>query len=256
MTLLDVRAVTKDFRGTRALRAVDLAVGEGETVGLVGESGSGKSTLLKCVLRLERPDSGEIRYDGIDVIRADRAQRRRFRREVQMVFQDPHASLNPRMTVEQLVSEGMLVHGLERSRAGRRDRVAELLSMVGLDPSDMGRRPGSFSGGQRQRIAIARALAVRPRLLVCDEPVSALDVSVQAQVINLLADMQAELGLAVLFIAHDLAVVGHLCTRIAVISRGEIVESGPREQVFGAPRHEYTRALLDAVPIPDPTIAR
>ncbi|MEV0087688.1 ATP-binding cassette domain-containing protein [Saccharopolyspora sp. NPDC050642] len=256
MTLLDVRAVTKDFRGTRALRAVDLAVGEGETVGLVGESGSGKSTLLKCVLRLERPDSGEIRYDGIDVIRADRAQRKRFRREVQMVFQDPHASLNPRMTVEQLVSEGMLVHGLERSRAGRRDRVAELLSMVGLDPSDMGRRPGSFSGGQRQRIAIARALAVRPRLLVCDEPVSALDVSVQAQVINLLADMQAELGLAVLFIAHDLAVVGHLCTRIAVISRGEIVESGPREQVFGAPRHEYTRALLDAVPIPDPTIAR
>ncbi|MFI0462972.1 ATP-binding cassette domain-containing protein [Saccharopolyspora sp. 5N102] len=256
MTLLDVRAVTKDFRGTRALHAVDLAVGEGETVGLVGESGSGKSTLLKCVLRLERPDSGEIRYDGIDVIRADRAQRKRFRREVQMVFQDPHASLNPRMTVEQLVSEGMLVHGLERSRAGRRGRVAELLSMVGLDPSDMGRRPGSFSGGQRQRIAIARALAVRPRLLVCDEPVSALDVSVQAQVINLLADMQAELGLAVLFIAHDLAVVGHLCTRIAVISRGEIVESGPREQVFGAPRHEYTRALLDAVPIPDPTIAR
>ncbi|MEV0051970.1 ATP-binding cassette domain-containing protein [Saccharopolyspora shandongensis] len=256
MTLLDVRAVTKDFRGTRALRAVDLAVGEGETVGLVGESGSGKSTLLKCVLRLERPDSGEIRYDGIDVIRAGRAQRKRFRREVQMVFQDPHASLNPRMTVEQLVAEGMLVHGLERSRTGRRDRVAELLSMVGLNPSDMGRRPGSFSGGQRQRIAIARALAVRPRLLVCDEPVSALDVSVQAQVINLLVDMQAELGLAVLFIAHDLAVVGHLCTRIAVISRGEIVESGPREQVFGAPRHEYTRALLDAVPVPDPTIAR
>ncbi|MGW5641341.1 ATP-binding cassette domain-containing protein [Saccharopolyspora sp. NPDC003752] len=256
MTLLDVRAVTKEFRGTRALHAVDLAVGEGETVGLVGESGSGKSTLLKCVLRLERPDSGEIRYDGIDVIRADRAQRKRFRREVQMVFQDPHASLNPRMTVEQLVSEGMFVHGLERSGAGRRDRVAELLSMVGLAPSDMGRRPGSFSGGQRQRIAIARALAVRPRLLVCDEPVSALDVSVQAQVINLLADMQAELGLAVLFIAHDLAVVGHLCTRIAVISRGEIVESGPREEVFGAPRHEYTRALLDAVPIPDPTIAR
>ncbi|MEU6262523.1 ATP-binding cassette domain-containing protein [Saccharopolyspora shandongensis] len=256
MTLLDVRAVTKDFRGTRALRAVDLAVGEGETVGLVGESGSGKSTLLKCVLRLERPDSGEIRYDGIDVIRAGWGQRKRFRREVQMVFQDPHASLNPRMTVEQLVGEGMLVHDLERSRAGRRDRVAELLSMVGLSPSDMGRRPGSFSGGQRQRIAIARALAVRPRLLVCDEPVSALDVSVQAQVINLLVDMQAELGLAVLFIAHDLAVVGHLCTRIAVISRGEIVESGPREQVFGAPRHEYTRALLDAVPIPDPTIAR
>ncbi|MEV0697912.1 ATP-binding cassette domain-containing protein [Saccharopolyspora sp. NPDC050389] len=256
MSLLDVRAVTKDFRGTRALDAVDLAVGEGETVGLVGESGSGKSTLLRCVLRLERPDSGEIRYDGIDVIRADRAQRKRFRREVQMVFQDPHASLNPRMTVEQLVSEGMLVHGLERSRAGRRDRVVQLLSMVGLDPADMGRRPGSFSGGQRQRIAIARALAVRPRLLVCDEPVSALDVSVQAQVINLLADMQAELGLTVLFIAHDLAVVGHLCTRIAVISRGEIVESGPREQVFGEPRHEYARALLDAVPIPDPTIAR
>ena len=185
--------------------------------------------------------------------RAKGAELKRSQHEVKMVFQDPYSSLNPRMTAEQLVAEGMLVHRLERSAAARRDRACELMTMVGLDPSAIRQYPKYFSGGQRQRIAIARALAVRPRLLVCDEPVSALDVSVQAQVINVLVDMQESLRLAILFIAHNLAVVRYLCPQVAVISNGEIVESGPRDQVFGDPQHEYTKSLLQAVPIPDPT---
>jgi peptide/nickel transport system ATP-binding protein/oligopeptide transport system ATP-binding protein len=255
--MLRVTSLTKTFNAVgkppvRALSDVSLEVAPGQTFGLVGESGSGKSTLVRCVVRLEQPDGGQILYEDIDALRAGGADLRRFRREVQMVFQDPYASLNPRMTVEQLVEEGMLVHQLERSAAGRRERVAELLTMVGLDPSDMRRYPRSFSGGQRQRIAIARALAVRPRLLICDEPVSALDVSVQAQVINVLADMRTSLGLTMLFIGHNLAVIRHLCQWVAVIREGHIVEQAPTEQLFRAPQHPYTRALLEAVPVPEP----
>ena len=227
MSLLGVEGVTKSFgrngrRSVQALRGVSISVEEGEAVGLVGESGSGKSTLTRCVMRLETPDIGEVTYDGINVLRAKGADLKRFRREVQMIFQDPYSSLNPRMTVEQLVSEGMLVHRLEKSARARRERVLELLAMVGLDPAASSRYPRFFSGGQRQRVAIPRSLAVRPRLLVCDEPVSALDVSVQAQVMNVLVDMQASLGLSILFIAHNLAVVRYLCRRVAVISAGEI----------------------------------
>ncbi|MCC7368030.1 MAG: ABC transporter ATP-binding protein [Chloroflexi bacterium] len=259
MSLLSVSRLTKTFHAigkppVHALKDVSLEIDEGQTFGLVGESGSGKSTLIRCIVKLEHPDSGSIAYDGIDVVRASGATLGRFRREVQMVFQDPHSSLNPRMTVEELVGEGMLVHRLEPTAAARRERVGELLSLVGLTPGDMRRYPHSFSGGQRQRIAIARALAVRPRLLVCDEPVSALDVSVQAQVINLLVDMQAQLGLTMLFIAHNLAIVRQICQQVAVISSGEIVEQGPTEAIFARPRHEYTRDLLDAVPIPDPSV--
>jgi oligopeptide transport system ATP-binding protein len=261
MPILSVNGVIKTFHSVgkppvHALDDVSLEIGEGQTFGLVGESGSGKSTLIRCIVKLEHPDSGSITYDGVDVIRARGANLGRFRREVQMVFQDPHSSLNPRMTVEELVAEGMLVHKLERSGAARRERVGELLSLVGLSPSDMRRYPHSFSGGQRQRIAIARALAVRPRLLVCDEPVSALDVSVQAQVINLLVDMQARLGLTMLFIAHNLAIVRQICQQVAVINGGKIVEQGSAETIFTSPQHEYTRDLLDAVPIPDPSARR
>jgi ABC-type oligopeptide transport system ATPase subunit len=235
---------------------IALNVDEGQSVGLVGESGSGKSTIIRCALGLTRPDSGRVSYSGIDVHRTSRFDSLRFRRDVQLVFQDPYSSLNPRMTVEELVGEGLLVHKLERTSAGRRARVTEMLRMVGLGEEALSRYPRSFSGGQRQRIAIARALVIRPKLLICDEPVSALDVSVQAQVINLLQDMQQQLGLGILFVAHDLAVVRHLCTTVAVLERGKIVEHGTREQVFDAPRHPYTRSLLEAVPIPDPAIGR
>ena len=254
--LLEVRGVSKHFAGTTALADVSLDVNQGESVGLVGESGSGKSTLIRCVVRLASPDQGQILYGGTDIGTLHGAALLGYRRNVQLVFQDPYSSLNPRMTVEQLVGEGLVVHGLERDRAKRRDRIAGMLAMVGLDATDMGRTPRAFSGGQRQRIAIARALAIRPRLLVCDEPVSALDVSVQAQVINLLQTMQHELGLTILFVAHDLAVVRHLCHRVHVIHRGRIVESGDRAQIFERPSAEYTRVLLAAAPIPDPAAAR
>ncbi|QXW04970.1 MULTISPECIES: ATP-binding cassette domain-containing protein [Rhodococcus] len=257
--LLEVSALTKTFgsiRGPRALDDVYLSVPEGSAFGLVGESGSGKSTLIRCLVRLEKPDSGSVLFDGVDV-HALRGQRlRQFRREVQLVAQDPYASLNPRMTVEQIVSEGLLVHGLAGNRADRREKVSQILTDVGLDPETMTRLPASFSGGQRQRIAIARALVVGPRLLICDEPVSALDVSVQAQVINLLAAMHADTGLTIFFVAHDLAIVQQLCETVAVLRSGVVVEDGPTRQVFGNPRHEYTRELLDAVPIPDPVLAR
>jgi ABC-type oligopeptide transport system ATPase subunit len=240
----------------RVLDDVSLAVAEGEAVGLVGESGSGKTTLVRCALRLLLPDAGRVEYDGIDVIRAEGSKLMLFRREVQVVFQDPYASLNPRMTIEELIGEGLIVHCLERCAAKRRARVSELLQMIGLDPADMHRYPRAFSGGQRQRIAIARALAVQPRILVCDEPVSALDVSIQAQVINLLQDMQRELRLGILFVGHDLGVVRHLCSSILVLHHGQIVERGSTKEVFGAPRHPYTISLLEAVPIPDPIEAR
>ncbi len=254
--LFQVTGLTKSYRGVRVLDNVSLELSPGLCVGLVGESGSGKSTFVQCALRLVRPDNGHVAFDGIDVLSASGAALKRFRAEVQLVFQDPYASLNPRMTVGELVEEGLLVHRLESSRARRRERAAEMLTLVGLEPAAMNRYPRSFSGGQRQRIAIARALAIRPRILVCDEPVSALDVSVQAQVINLLSDMQRELGLGILFVAHDLAIVRHLCSEVVVLHRGVEVERGTCERVFERPKADYTKALLEAVPIPDPTEAR
>ncbi|MDP5227623.1 MULTISPECIES: ATP-binding cassette domain-containing protein [Arthrobacter] len=261
MSLLELRDVCKTFHSlgrepVKALRDVNLTVEAGTITGLVGESGSGKTTIIKSIMGLEKPTSGTVSYDGINIPEAKGETLKRIRREVQFVFQDPTASLNPRMTVEQLVGEGLQVHKLVPGRARRRERVAELLNMVGLSERDLERYPRSFSGGQRQRIAIARALAVGPKLLICDEPVSALDVSVQAQVLNLLQDMQEELGFTVLFIAHDLAVVRQICSQVAVIQTGQIVEEGPSETVLANPTHPYTKALLAAVPNPNPTIAR
>jgi len=259
--VLEIAQLSKTYRGAdgapvRVLDAVSLTVKGGQVVGLVGESGSGKSTVIRCALGLLRPDGGAVRYDGIDVHAARGESLMRFRREVQPVFQDPYASLNPRMTVEALIGEGLRVHRLRSSRAERRDRAVELLEMVGLGASALERYPRAFSGGQRQRIAIARALAIEPRLLICDEPVSALDVSVQAQVINLLQDMQERLGLAILFVAHDLAVVRHICSEVSVLERGVIVEAGSAAEVLDRPRHPYTRSLIEAVPTADPVTAR
>ena len=254
--LFEIENLSKSYGALKVLKEVSISVDAGQSVGLVGESGSGKSTFINCALKLARPNTGLVTYDGMDVLAVRGEELMRFRREVQLVFQDPFASLNPRMSVEELVAEGLIVHRQERSSTKRRARVVEMLEMVGLDPAAMGRYPRDFSGGQRQRIAIARALAIGPRILVCDEPVSALDVSVQAQIINLLQDMQKQLGLGILFVAHDLAVVRHLCSEIVVLNQGEIVERGDRETVFDNPQHDYTRALLDAVPVPDPSVAR
>ncbi|SOD72598.1 peptide/nickel transport system ATP-binding protein/oligopeptide transport system ATP-binding protein [Jatrophihabitans sp. GAS493] len=261
MILLDVRGVRKSYRSfgqapVNALNDVYLRVPAGEITGLVGESGSGKSTTIRCILGLEKPDDGWIEFDGIRIDGAGKEQRRRLQREIQVVFQDPTGSLNPRMTAGELIGEGIRVHRLRPNRAAERVRVLELLRLVGLDERDIDRYPRSFSGGQRQRIAIARALAVEPRLLICDEAVSALDVSVQAQILNLLQDMRDDLGLTVLFVAHDLAVVRQLCSRVAILSDGHIVEEGLSGEVFADPRAEYTRQLLAAVPIPDPPVAR
>lgn len=256
--LLHVEGLVKRFgTGTNVHTAVDdvsFDLFEGEVLGLVGESGSGKSTTVRCVMGLERPEAGILEYDGITLRRPTYAQERRFRSEVQMVFQDPYSSLDPRMTVGAIVAEPLLRSRL--SAADRRDRVVETLEEVGLGAEHLARHPRSFSGGQRQRIAIARALVGRPRVLVCDEPVSALDVSVQAQVLNLLKDMQQKLSLTVLFIAHDLAVVHYLCDRLVVMEGGRVVETGTREQVYARPRADYTRSLLEAVPRPDPEAER
>jgi ABC-type oligopeptide transport system ATPase subunit len=259
--MLAVDDLSKTFRALGrgrvvALDRVSFTVPQGTITGVVGESGSGKTTLIRCVMGLLKPDGGAVHYDGLDVGGASREQLRRFRREVQLVFQDPSSSLNPRMSVGDLVGEGMLVHRLCASAAQRRERVVELLESVGLGSVDLDRRPRSLSGGQRQRVAIARALAVGPRLLVCDEPVSSLDVSVQAQVLNLLQDMREELGLTILFVAHDLAVVRQVCSEVVVIDAGRVVERGPADTVLTAPREEYTKALLRAVPIPDPVRSR
>ncbi|GAA2840924.1 peptide/nickel transport system ATP-binding protein/oligopeptide transport system ATP-binding protein [Aminobacter aminovorans] len=259
--LMSIDSISKSYNAfpnppAKVLHDVTLNVDTGEAIGLVGESGSGKSTIAKCMLALIKPEEGTITYDGIDVIHAKGEDLRRFRREVQMVFQDPYGSLNPRMTVEELIGEGLLIHKLEPTAAARRKRVAEMMEMVGLNPNDMDRYTRSFSGGQRQRIAIARALVIRPRILVCDEPVAALDVSVQAQVINLLQDMQKKLNLAIVFVAHDLAVVRHLCEKIVVLHKGKVVEQGTREQIFDNPEMPYTQSLLAAVPVPDPVVGR
>lgn len=260
MTLLVIEDVSKTFhargRAVAALDGVSLIIPEGQVAGLVGESGSGKTTLVRCVMGLQKPDRGVVDYDRIDVAAARGRMLRRFRQEVQLVFQDPSSSLNPRMTVEQLLTEGMIAHRMYATRAERRAQAAGLLESVGLSADHLARYPRSFSGGQRQRIAIARALAVRPRLLVCDEPVSSLDVSVQAQVLNLLMDMGERDGLTILLVAHDLAVIRHVCSRVAVLNRGRIVEDGPAETVFTAPADDYTRALIAAVPVPDPARRR
>ncbi len=235
----------------RAIDGVSFTIGEGETLGLVGESGSGKTTTGRCLLRLVEPTSGEIRFRGEDVLACRPRRLRELRRQMQIVFQDPDASLNPRMRAGAIVEEPLVVHRLG-TRAERVGRVEELFRLVGLDPEDRNRRPREFSGGQRQRIGIARALALEPSFVIADEPVSALDVSVQAQVINLLMDLQQQLALTYLLIAHDLRLVAHVCNRVAVMYRGRIVEMGPTAAIFERALHPYTRALLSAVPVPDP----
>jgi oligopeptide transport system ATP-binding protein len=235
----------------KAVDDVSFDVHEGETVGLVGESGSGKTTTGYCVLELLKPTSGSVRFDGRELTTMPAGELRRIRREMQIVFQDPYASLNPRMTIGNIVGEPLLVHKIGDRRRQRRT-VEELLEVVGFNPDFVNRYPHEFSGGQRQRIGIARALALNPRLIVCDEPVSALDVSIQAQILNLLKDLQHEFGLAYLFIAHDLAVVREMSDRIAVMNHGKIVEEGTADEVYMNPRDEYTKALLAAVPVPDP----
>jgi peptide/nickel transport system ATP-binding protein len=267
-SLLEVENLTKRFRvggglfnrgrGRGAVTAVDrvgFEVGRGEVVGLVGESGSGKSTIGRCLLRLVEPSEGAVRFDGIDVLAASRGGLRALRRRMQIVFQDPYASLNPRLRVEASIGEAFDIHGLHRG-GDRRGRIAELLRRVGLEPDHMRRYPHEFSGGQRQRIGIARALAVEPDFIVADEPISALDVSVQAQVMNLFADLQEELNLTILFIAHDLSVVEYISDRVIVMYLGRIMEVAPSRALYTAPRHPYTRALLSAAPVPDPTVRR
>jgi len=247
--------LSKHVGDVKAVDGVDLAIKEGETLGLVGESGSGKTTIGRVILSLLPATDGEVWFDGQDIVHASRSEIRRLRREMQVIFQDPFASLNPRMTVGDIVAEPLKIHKIAEGKAAQ-DRVQELLRLVGLQPYHANRYPHEFSGGQRQRIGIARALAVNPKFIVCDEPVSALDVSIQAQVINLLEDLQEKLGLTYLFIAHDLSVVRHISSRIAVMYVGKIMELADRDRLYENPLHPYTQSLLSAIPIPDPHVER
>ena len=266
-TLLSVRNLRKHFpvQGgilarevdrVHAVDGVDLDISSGETLGLVGESGCGKSTTGRCIMRLIEPSSGEIWFQGEEITRLQGARLRGLRRDMQIIFQDPFASLNPRHTVAGIVGEALVIHGLAKTRRERTERVVQLLETVGLRADHLNRFPHEFSGGQRQRIGIARALAVEPKLIVCDEPVSALDVSIQAQVINLLEDLQQKFNLTYLFIAHDLSVVEHISDRVAVMYLGRVVEVATARELYDNPRHPYTEALLSAVPIPDPKVKR
>jgi oligopeptide transport system ATP-binding protein len=265
--LLRVRELVKHFpvkggvfsRQVDKVHAVDgvsFDIKAGETLGVVGESGCGKSTTGRCILRLIEPTSGEVWFDGRNVTQMGKDELRALARDMQIIFQDPYASLNPRMTVGAIIGEALTIHKLSQGPGEYRDRIAELLQMVGLSPDYMRRYPHEFSGGQRQRIGIARALAVNPRLVVCDEPVSALDVSVQAQVVNLLEDLQEKLQLTYMFIAHDLSVVEHFSDRVAVMYLGRVAEIAPARSLYANPLHPYTEALLSAVPIPDPQVKR
>ncbi|MGQ0654889.1 MAG: ABC transporter ATP-binding protein [Betaproteobacteria bacterium] len=263
-SLLEVKDLTKHFPvaggigregGTvRAVDGVSFAVKRGETVGLVGESGCGKTTTGRCVLLLERPTSGKITFEGVDLATLSADALRRTRRRMQVIFQDPYSSLNPRMTIGQIIAEPLKVHGIVPDEAKRDARVRELLEQVGLLAQHARRYPHQLSGGQRQRVGIARALAMEPSLIICDEPVSALDVSIQAQIVNLLEDLQSRLGLTYLFIAHDLSVVRHISDRVVVMYLGKVAEVADRNALYESPVHPYTRALLSAVPIPDPKL--
>ncbi|GAA6737138.1 ABC transporter ATP-binding protein [Thermus oshimai] len=265
--LLEVKDLKKHFpiRGgilsrvvgsVKAVDGVSFAIRKGEVLGLVGESGSGKTTVGRTLLRLIEPTGGRILFDGQDITDLPKDKLRSYRRRMQIIFQDPFSSLNPRMTVGDIIAEPLVIHGIGKTPQERTERVAELLKLVGLSPDHMRRYPHEFSGGQRQRIGIARALAVAPEFIVADEPVSALDVSIQAQVVNLLQDLKEELGLTLLFIAHDLAVVEYISDRVAVMYLGKVMEIASAKELYRNPKHPYTEALLSAVPIPDPTVKR
>ena len=263
--ILEVRDLVKHFEVgggllggppglVKAVDGVSFAIRRGETLGLVGESGCGKTTTGRCILQLERPTSGQVIFEGVDLTKLGQVELRAVRRRVQVIFQDPYSSLNPRMTVGQIIAEPLGVHGIVPERRAREARMRSLLDRAGLLPAMALRYPHELSGGQRQRVGIARALAMEPSLIVCDEPVSALDVSIQAQIINLLEELQAEFGLTYLFVAHDLSVVRHISDRVAVMYLGKIVEITDRKSLYDNPLHPYTKALLSAVPIPDPAV--